>query len=530
MHRILRVEHLVPVGGVAIFLLVFFGVPDPPCAIEAPCRPDVPSWVALGALLAPAIMVYVHRWAAAWGAICCAVSWLLIDRYLDETLGAAVLLPWAYAAIGVVVARHRAVRVEHVAPRRVLAAPPALPRVDGRFIALAAAVFVAAIAFGTWVAWRQDGADRQQAATRIVSGAVRGQSEDHGDRGLWQLRSEPYDVTPLFTPVVAAAGFGAALLAKAASRRRGLRALFATPQPVRPVRVADDYGYVHVLVPAADGRTAVEFGVYVDEPEPPAADRAGDEDPETVAAVLYGEPRPGRWCAVEVAGRVRVPLAPVDTMIEVAYDAGHHLPQEVADDDAQRVDPAQLIQADRDAAPGDVREHRVTPVRRWFEAIAIGLGTTVTAGQIIHLIGQWRGWPAVATVAAAAALAYEFGWRTQLRPRLRWDVGGLAAITFRRRERAMWTADSAVVHDDDGTVIVTTGDVVLVLDAPKPWPPWAAQRTADQLVAALRDARRQALDMAGAPAPPDIGEPGRPLVLYLAWAASVIGAVALFGR
>jgi len=69
-----------------------------------------------------------------------------------------------------------------------------------------------------------------------------------------------------------------------------------------------------------------------------------------------------------------------------------------------------------------------------------------------------------------------------------------------------------------------------VVDAPQPWPPWgtSGQRTAAQLVAALRDARRQALDMIGAPAPPDLAEPGRPLVLYLVWAATVAGTVALF--
>jgi hypothetical protein len=186
-----------------------------------------------------------------------------------------------------------------------------------------------------------------------------------------------------------------------------------------------------------------------------------------------------------------------------------------------------LLPADRDAEPDHVREHRVAPVRRWFEAVAIGLGASVTAGEVARLLGDWH--PAL-LITAVAALAYEFGWRTQLRPRLLWDVGGVAAISFRHRERALWDADSAVVHDDDGTVIVMTGDVVLAVDAPRPWPSWTAQRTADQLVAALRDARRQALDTAGAPAPPDIAVPGRPLLLYAVWAATVAVALAVFTR
>jgi hypothetical protein len=494
MRRFLRVEHLVPVTGLMIFLLVYAGAPDPACTVAAPCAPDVPSWVALGGLLAPAIMVYAHRWAAAWATVACAVSWLFIERLRTGATGWAVLLPWAYAAVGVLVARYRADRIEQVAPRAVVPAPLALPGVGARLAGTAAAVLVATAALSGWVMWRQQ------------------------DRAG----------TPLIALVVAAAGLGFALLARADGRRRGLRNLFATPQPIRTVRVADDYGYVHVLVPAGDGRTAVEFGIFVDEPDPPSPGD-DDADPETLPAVLYGEPHPGRWCAVDVGGRLRVPVAPVAATLEVPYDVAHHLPREVADDDAQLVDPDQLTDADRAAAPAEVREHRVTPARRWFETLAIGLGTTATAGQLVHLAGRWHGWPAIATVAGVAAVAYEFGWRTQLRPRLRWDVGGLAAITFRRRERAMWTADSGVVHDDDGTVIVTTGDVVLVVDAPRPWPPWAAQRTADQLVAALRDARRQALDTVGAPAPPDVAEPGRPLLLYLVWAATVAGAAALFG-
>jgi hypothetical protein len=492
MGRILRVEHLVPVTGLAIGALVFAGAADRPCAPGTPCPPDLPWWAALGLLLAPAAMVYAHRWAAAWATVGCAVAWLLVDRYLDDHLGVAVLLPWAYVVAGVLVARHRGNRVQRIAPRTAVPAPVTLPPVGRRQLALAGAVFAVAAAAAGRVLWRPDGAG------------------------------------PLVTFGVVAAGSGVALLARAARRGHDLRAFFATPQPVRSVRIADDYGYVHVLVPAADRRTAVEFGIYVDEPGPPAA-AAGDRDPETVPALLYGEPRPGQWCAVQVGGRVRVPVAPVGPTVEVAYDEVHHLPREAAGDDGQLVDPERLTGADRDAAPGDVREHRVTPLRRWFEAVAIGLGVTVTTAQIIHLAGDRRGWPAVAALAVVAALAYEFGWRTQLRPRLLWDVGGLAAITFRRRERAMWTHDSGVVHDDDGTVIVTTGDVVLVVDAPRPWPSWAAQRSADQLVAALRDARRQALDTAGAPAPPDLAEPPRPLALYLVWAATVAAAVALYG-
>jgi hypothetical protein len=560
MRRILRVEHLVTVVAVAILVVTLYGVPDPPCSVTTPCAPDAWSWIALGVLLAPAVMVYLHRGAAAWASGVCAAYWAVAERWMDTGLRWAVLLPWALLAVAVYVARTGVDRVEHAAPRRAVPSPAVLPRVGGPGLAVAGVLLAAAAGAGAWVLWRQESADRQQAAARQVTGVVREQTRAGGTgairvaltgggearsevlspddypvgsevrlavdgQGLRQLVSEPYDITPWLAPVVIALGAGAAEAARVRRRRRGLRSLFDDPQPVRPVRVVDDFGYVHVLMPSADGRSALEFGIDVDEPALLyAEEHALDEEPETVPALLYGEPRPGGWLAVEVGGRLRVPVAPVAGMTEVPYDPEHALPREVFDDDHQAVDPARLLAADRDAAPDQVREHRVAPVRRWFEAIAIGLGASVTAGEVVRLLG---GRAVVPVIAVVAALAYEFGWRTQLRPRLLWDVGGIAAISFRHRERAVWDADSAVVHDDDGTVIVITGDVVLAVDAPAPWPSWTAQRTAEQLVAALRDTRRQALDTAGAPAPPDVAVPGRPLLLYAVWIATVVGAVAL---
>jgi hypothetical protein len=561
MRRILRVEHLVAALAVAIVLTALYGVPKPPCSVATPCAPDPWSWIAFGALLAPAAMVYLHRGAAAWAAGIGAAYWAVAERWMHTGPGWVVVLPWALFGLATYVARHRTDRVEHASPRLPVPAPAALPRVGVPGAALAAVVLAAAAGTGAWVLWRQGQADRQQAAARTVTGVVRAQAGGDGpgtirvaltgggevrtevlsvagypvgshvefaiDDGLRQLRSEPYDITPWLALVAVAGGTGAAAAARVGRRRRGLRALFRNPQPVRPVRVVDDFGYVHVLMPEADGRSAMEFGIDVDEPALLyAPEHADDEESATVPALLYGEPGPGHWLAVEVDGRLRVPLAPVGEMTRVPYDPEHGLPREVADDDAQIADPGELLPADRDADPDQIREHRVTPVRRWFEAVAIGLGASVTAGEAVHLFGDWHPVPAVAVVAACA---YEFGWRTQLRTRLRWDVGGIAAVSFRRRERAVWDADSAVVHDDDGTVIVITGDVVLAVDAPKPWPPWAAQRTAEQLVAALRDTRRQALDRAGAPAPPDIAVPDRPLLLYAAWAATVAAALAIFG-
>jgi hypothetical protein len=131
--------------------------------------------------------------------------------------------------------------------------------------------------------------------------------------------------------------------------------------------------------------------------------------------------------------------------------------------------------------------------------------------------------PVVLALVAAVSggLGYEFGWRAQLRPRLRWHVGGVAAVGFRGPDRQPWATDSAVVHDDAGTVLLTAGESVLTVPAPPPWPSPESQRTADELVAALRDARNRSFAISPLPPPPAIEVPGRPWALYLGWLASV---------
>jgi hypothetical protein len=130
-------------------------------------------------------------------------------------------------------------------------------------------------------------------------------------------------------------------------------------------------------------------------------------------------------------------------------------------------------------------------------------------------------------VAAAGAAGYEFGWRNQVRTRLRWHVGEVAAVGFRSVVREPWTVDSAVVHDDEGTVLLTVGESVLAVPAPRPWPPWVGQRTPEQLVAGLRDARIKAFAGGPLPAVPEIVVPARPIALYAAWALTVAAVLAL---
>jgi len=214
-------------------------------------------------------------------------------------------------------------------------------------------------------------------------------------------------------------------------------------------------------------------------------------------------------------------------VIEVAYDAVQGLPREVEDDEEQLVDPEALLPADRVGA-FEPREHRIAPPRAWGATVAIGLGGSLGAGELAQLAALPTG--ALAGVAAvAAAAAYEFGWRTQLRPRLRWHAGGVAAVGFRGPDRQPWATDSAVVHDDRGSVVLTAGESVLTVPAPAPWPSTAGQRSADQLVAALREARTRSLAISPLPAPPEIDVPRRPTALYPACLLSVVAALLMVG-
>jgi hypothetical protein len=459
MRRVLRSESLVPAAGVIAFLLVFGrfgGAADPAPAAR---------WAGLGLLLAPALMTYAHAWSAAFAALLGAIVWSSL-----AASPATVAVVWAYGLVVVVIAQRDRAAGPELVPHRAPPAPNGLPHV---------AVPTEVVGF----------------ALLVVSALV---------------------TVLVNASAIAGFGLGCALLARALRHQRWLRRLFSTPQPVHAVRVVEQLGYVHVLLPAPDGQTAREFGFPVAEPDVPP----DEDEPHTVAGTLYGSPRAGSWCAVEAEGRVHVPVGPVGEVITVPYDVLQGLPREIEDDEEQLVDPAALRAADHCVDAVTAREHRIAPQRAWAATIAIGLGSALAAGELAVLAEV----PPVVTIlvsAVAGAAGYEFGWRSQLRPRLRWHAGGVASVGFRGRDRQPWAADSAVVYDDDGTIVLTAGESVLTVPVPAPWPSTQAQRSADQLVAALRDARQQSFAISPVPPPPEIDVPHRPLSLVVAWAVSV---------
>ncbi len=472
MGRVLRAEGLVPVTGLAVFLLlfgVFGGAQDP----APPAR-----WVGAGVLLAPALMAYVHRWATAWAAIFGALVWTSLSGPY-----AAIAVVWAWVGLTVLVAQSDRPHPEEPVPHR-RPPQPLLAPVVARATEATGAALIALAALGLGYVWSDDRA------------------------------------APLLTAVLAGGGLGCALVARAVTRQHALRDLFELAQPAHTVRVVEQLGYVHVLLPAADGQTAREFGFDVAEPDEPE----DDDEPHTTEAILYGEPRPGAWCAVEVGGRLHVPLGPVGEVITVPYDVVDGLPREIEDDEEQLVDPDALRPADRGGDVYQAREHRIAPQRAWVATVTIGLGASLGVGELTRLVAL--GTPvAAALVTVAAAAGYEFGWRTQLRPRLRWHAGGIATVGFRGVDRQPWATDSAVLHDDRGSVLLTAGESVLTVPAPAPWPARAQQRTADQLVAALRVARTRSFEISPLGPPPEIEVPRRPVAIYPALALTVVATL-----
>src|SRR3954471_23845874 len=136
MRWILRVEHLVPVAAVVIFLI----------AVQT--RPELVFGLEFGALLAPAVMIYLHRWAAFWATVGCAAIWLAADRIGAAGLGPLVVLPWGYASVAWFVAGYSGDQIEQLSPRRAVPVPAVLPSIGRPVAALAVALLAGAGALG----------------------------------------------------------------------------------------------------------------------------------------------------------------------------------------------------------------------------------------------------------------------------------------------------------------------------------------------------------------------------------------------
>ncbi|MFY1675320.1 hypothetical protein ACN27G_36215 [Plantactinospora sp. WMMB334] len=475
-----------------------------------------------------------------------------------------------------------------------------LPVLGRRWFALAGVLAVVVAALTWWSYAEQARKDAQQRAALQVTGTVREHVDEftarvdlpdgssvkvdvldaadhpvggpialHVDgRGLRQPVSEPYDATGWLALAATAGSVALAGALRALDTNSALRRLFATAQPVRAVRAVENYHEVYVFLPGSGpGRAAVATmpAVYADpsdadpsdadpsDADPSDADPSdadpSDADPSDtrfadvpVPAVLYGDPRPGKWCAVQVGGRLRVPSDPVESLLDVSVDTvtGEHLP--VADEPA--VELTLLAAADRRATPAEPRLHRMHPLIAWARALGAVPVTLATVGQFVAgLVAPLDAVAAVAIAAPLTAAALYFGWRRWLRPYLCWNAGGLVEVTPWRIVRVTWSARTRVEQTEGGGVLVIAdedeheededdGETFVAVVARRHFrllPAARGERTADELANALRYAREQALATAGAVPPPTV-EPPRPPVgpLLACWfVLASLGAAAL---
>ncbi|MEV0902557.1 hypothetical protein [Actinoplanes sp. NPDC049802] len=431
--------------------------------------------------------------------------------------------------------------------------PPAPQRPPSftRPLAAGALLLLCGITASGWTLWQQDRVTEQEATARTTTAVVREHLDDGaiiglelpdgtswhtevldandypiGSRtevlvdnaGLRQLRSEPYDITMLLLPAVTAAGLAVAHLVRIAARRRDLRRLLTGPQPVRPARAALRGEDLIVLVPGPAG-TAEQFVMPIsgDPQDEAPAETSGGAQVRTEPALLYGAVRPGQWCAVQIGDRLHVPCQPVSRVETVRYDGNRGLPADIDDDGEPSVARADLLPQDRD--PTEPREYRLTSPQAWGRVVVAGAAGA--AGLAVLAEGFSPSLVAAAAVIGAMA-GTEWGWRLYLRPRLRWSLGGVSAVTPWRRHRTSWTPDSGLDLDETGHVQVTDGHAEFTMPVRG-----GASHNERQLVAALRHARRLALRNPEPRDPPPLMMPARPGRLHLIWAGLSIAVITL---
>lgn len=568
-----------PLAGFAVIGVIVVGgeVGQPTCSVADPCLPSRSASTFFGLLFGSMLVVYLHWRTAAWSAVGATVAFLVAD-FLDPTMpwwtypvvfGYAALF-WYLPGSARWVAGSAPASTVPVSDHRPVPRPTRVPVLGRHWLALIAVLAVGAIGMGWWGLAEQDRRDAQQQAARVMTGVVREHRDgftagvafpdgsqanvdvlDADDypvgstmqfyvdgHGLVQPVSEPYDAAGWLTLAAIVAAFGTALAMRTVERNTALRRLFGEAQPVRAVGALEEEGNVLVLLPGpGPGRTTL-VTVPAIHAEPP-----GDPEPDPTPkqAVLYGDPRPGHWCAVEVDGRIRLPRNPVRALKEIPVHpvTGEHS----AEADEPPVDLSLLTEADRRASPGDLRFHRSHPLIGWARALASVVAVLAPAGLLItgpldslFLLDSLSLPGAFAIAAPLTALPLYHGWRRHLRAYLCWNAGGLVMVTAWRVHRLTWSAELRV----DGT-----GSEVSVLDdengyaltvTARQWmrfpPPASGERTAEQLRHALRHAREQAV-RGGGTVPPPVAEVPRPpfAALLLCWAVlvPVVAAVLVHG-
>jgi hypothetical protein len=535
-----------PVAASVLIGLHVTAAGDAVCTPASPCQPDPVGNTAVGLLAAAAVAGFVFPRLAAWFAGGFVVALIVSERLLQPDL---VSPAWLYLLdvgfIGLCVLLAGVSRDQRPTDRALQwlvgvrrQRPPTLehvPRPGGAWRLAARVLALTAVACVAWSWYAQHEADvRQDAAGRATAEVTAhpdeftieitlgGQKTDIDvleaanypvgskvdlyvdDRGLRQPVSEPYDASGWLFLGVFLGALAVAVSARGVQIGHGPRRLFDEEQPMTEVSVLVGLGVVAVY--AGDARPGEAALLEIRTATLPS--KHGIRP-----ATLYGVPAPGHWCAVMVDGDV---LPPTRALTGSAVAAPPYGFDEVDLHTAARgplraEEVAALRPTDREAPPDQVRLHVRSPVVGYAVAAAMPL---------VLLLPSWLlpdfSYPTALLIAAALlGASCAISWRTVMRGRIAWNARGVAVIGSGGQTRVPWS-DVVDIRPDRGTVVIQTGDRILVVGAgPVLGLFGRSDRGAEELANALRHARNTAHD--DAEGLPRLDPPRAPAGLYAVW-------------
>ncbi len=424
----------------------------------------------IGLLAAAPFVSFIHLWLAAMVTTVASTALILHDALtptqatptwvhlaaIGNALLCLALARWATAPLPVTA--QWAARQEQAVP----AMPPRLAR-PGR-LAVSAGIVLICLG-GACIAWslyRQDQADRQQAAAEVVTiritevideltaraalpddevvtldvlntksypvGSAHPMAVDPS--GLCQLVAEPYDATPWLALALLLIVPGLGLALRGRTKRLTFQRLFREPQPVTAVFARWHDTAVHLFAGDAAEHDLPIFKLALRDwdlvPKAFLTQQPIPSPPQmfspAVRGTLYGIPAVGQWCALTVNGVTFEPGQPLSL--------SHHMAPRGT---GQRGEPAQERPlAGAETAALSMQDYAPPPQRLFVSRVNPIYGHLVTLAMPLALIDLFRRLPRWVSpvsvyliVAAVSAPLLYFGWVTFLRPRVAWNGGGV---------------------------------------------------------------------------------------------------------
>jgi hypothetical protein len=485
------------------------------CSVADPCGHDWSSGVEIPLLVGAAVALVVWPAVGALLTVAAAASVALVElgpfdgRVTDfgtsnplVSLGGPVLVIGC-AAVAEAVRRRRAATADEIlrdVPRAPF--PGAVPpvRVGTVRIGIAALVLVGgAASWGYGVAHGRDVARQEAQAERVVGTVVAHEEDGYvvdvlvGDvrwpidtirasdypvgaetevllleDGDARMAAERYDPGGWWALAVAALLLGGLLAGTAWRDRRGVRALFAQPQPVLRARLSSAWTGDQVL--AVDGEAPpllqldLEADVAFDEAafleddanEDEDEDEDEDELPEPVVATVYGVPLRGQVLGAVLSDGTRLlPRGRAKRGDPLWRQQWEDIALDEVADGAE--EPAPVV------AAAEVAQWRADLLRpEWWRA---PLGVLLAAGSLAAAYVVTREAESAFTTLWRCAIvaSFAFDGLVHLVTRVQLTEAGLVHEGPTTRRTVPWSLLRSITVADGGVVLVRTGEEVIPL-------------------------------------------------------------------